>query len=131
MLFGLGFTSDLDCHRYRFPKDSRRPSSASAHTQVTQPPTIEAEYASALESESSSEANVEASGPAEFANASTDISAGNEDPRWAQIYELMPKSSEVRNDAKCEAFEESEAGHELNRLIDEVLSGESYWEDEY
>lgn len=63
--------------------------------------------------------------------SSDDVAVEDEDPRWAQIDALMPEGSEDWDEAQWEAFDETEAGQELNRLIDEVLADESYWEDEY
>lgn len=93
-------------------------------------PTVTESDASA-EPDATSELTAEASESAKATETSSDVAFQDEDPRWAQIDALMPEGSEDWDEAQWEAFDETEAGQELNRLIDEVLADESYWEDEY
>lgn len=89
------------------------------------------ESASVPEPDASMETTAEVSESAEPTTTSTGVTVENEDPRWAQIEALLPEGSEDWTDVQWEAFEESEAGQELNRLIDEVLGEEVGWGDEF
>jgi len=89
------------------------------------------ESASATESEAETAAPADASKSAESTDSSTYVAVDGEDPRWAQIDALMPEGSEDWDEAQWEALDETEAGQELNRLINEVLADENGWGDEF
>jgi len=93
-------------------------------------PTV-TETASAPEFEAETAAPFEASKSAESTDSSTYVAVVDEDPRWAQIDALMPEGSEDWDEARWEVFDETEAGQDLNRLIDEVLADENGWDDEF
>lgn len=89
------------------------------------------ESASSAESDAASELTAEVSESAKATEPSTDVADQDEDPRWAQIDALMPEGSEDWDEAQWEAFEQTEAGQEMNRLIDELLAEDDFWDEEF
>ncbi|WP_347039267.1 LPXTG cell wall anchor domain-containing protein [Glutamicibacter halophytocola] len=60
-----------------------------------------------------------------------DVAVEDEDPRWDQIDALMPEGGEDWDEAQWEAFEQTEAGQEMNRLLDELLAEDISWDEEF
>lgn len=89
-----------------------------------------AESSSAPEPEATTEVTAEASESAESTSTPTDVADQDEDPRWAQIDALMPEGSEDWDEAQWEAFEQTEAGQEMNRLLDELFAEDDIWDEE-
>ncbi|QIV87722.1 hypothetical protein D3791_11750 [Glutamicibacter mishrai] len=111
-------------------ESSAAPTAVSEAAEESEPTVTES--AVLAEPEATPELTAEVSESAKATETSSDdVAVEDEDPRWAQIDALMPEGSEDWDEAQWEAFDETEAGQELNRLIDEVLADESYWEDEY
>jgi len=104
--------------------------SAEPEEAETSESTVE-ESASASEPEATTEAAEETSPSAEFSETPMDITDEDEDPRWAQIDALMPEGSENWDEAQWEAFEQTEAGQEMNRLLDELLAEDDSWDEEF
>ncbi|WP_345472993.1 hypothetical protein QMQ05_03320 [Glutamicibacter ectropisis] len=89
------------------------------------------ESAASIESDAASELTAEVSESAKATEPSTDVADQDEDPRWAQIDALMPEGSENWDEAQWEAFEQTEAGQEMNRLLDELLAEDDSWDEEF
>lgn len=88
------------------------------------------ESATPAESDAASELTAEVSESAKPTETSSDVAVEDEDPRWAQIDALMPEGSENWDEARWEAFEQTEAGQEMNRLLDELLAEDDIWDKE-
>ncbi|MCZ4142580.1 hypothetical protein BZG17_32830, partial [Escherichia coli] len=93
-------------------------------------PTV-TEPAASAESDPGSELTAEVSESAEATETSSDVAVEDEDPRWAQINALMPEGSENWDEAQWEAFEQTEAGQEMNRLLEELLVEDDFWDEEF
>lgn len=90
-----------------------------------------AESAASAEPDAASELTAEVSESAKATEPSTDVADQDEDPRWAQIDALMPEGSEDWDEAQWEAFDQTEAGQEMNRLLDELLAEDINWDEEF
>ncbi|MGO3391812.1 hypothetical protein [Glutamicibacter arilaitensis] len=93
-------------------------------------PTV-TESADSVESDAASELTVEGSESAKATEPSTDVADQDEDPRWVQIDALMPEGSENWDEAQWEAFDQTEAGQEMSRLLDELLAEDDSWDEEF
>lgn len=93
-------------------------------------PTV-TESAASAEPDAASELTAEVSESAKATEPSTDVADQDEDPRWAQIDALIPEGSEDWDEAQWEAFEQTEAGQEMNRLLDELLAEDDSWDEEF
>jgi len=89
------------------------------------------ESAASAEPDAASELTAEVSESAKATEPSTDVADQDEDPRWAQIDALMPEGSEDWDEAQWEAFDQTEAGQEMNRLLDELLAEDDSWDEEF
>ncbi len=89
------------------------------------------ESASSAESDAASDLTAEVSESAKPTETSSDVAVEDEDARWAQIDALMPEGSEDWDEAQWEAFEQTEAGQEMNRLLDELLAEDDFWDEEF
>ncbi|WP_440101408.1 hypothetical protein [Glutamicibacter mishrai] len=89
------------------------------------------ESAASAEPDAASELTAEVSESAKATEPSTDVADQDEDPRWAQIDALMPEGSEDWDEAQWEAFDQTEAGQEMSRLIDELLAEDINWDEEF
>lgn len=89
------------------------------------------ESADSVESDAASEPTAEGSESAKATEPSTDVADQDEDPRWAQIDALMPEDSENWDEAQWEAFDQTEAGQEMSRLLDELLAEDDSWDEEF
>ena len=88
------------------------------------------ESATPAESDAASELTAEVSESAKPTETSSDVAVKDEDPRWAQIDALMPEGSENWDEGQWEAFEQTEAGQEMNRLLDELFAEDDIWDEE-
>lgn len=104
--------------------------SAELEEAETSESTVE-ESASASEPEATTEAAEETSPSAEFSETPMDVTDEDADPRWAQIDALLPEGSEHWDEAQWEAFDQTEAGQEINRLLDELLAEDIVWDEEF
>jgi len=93
-------------------------------------PTV-TESAASAEPDAASELTAEVSESAESTDTTVDVAVEDEDPRWDQIDALMPEGSEDWDEAQWEAFEQTEAGQEMNRLLDELLAEDISWDEEF
>ncbi|UUX59667.1 hypothetical protein [Glutamicibacter halophytocola] len=93
-------------------------------------PTV-TESAASAEPDAASEFTDEVSESAKPTETSSDVAVEDEDPRWAQIDALLPEGSENWDEAQWEAFEQTEAGREMNRLLDELLAEDITWDEEF
>jgi len=93
-------------------------------------PTV-TESAASAEPDAASELTAEVSESAESTDTTVDVAVEGEDPRWDQIDALMPEGSEDWDEAQWEAFEQTEAGQEMNRLLDELLAEDISWDEEF
>ncbi|PQZ87855.1 hypothetical protein [Arthrobacter sp. MYb222] len=93
-------------------------------------PTV-TESAASAESDAASELTAEVSESAKATETSSDVTVQDEDPRWDQIDALMPAGNEDWNEAQLEAFEQTEAGQEMNRLLDELFAEDDIWDEEF
>lgn len=89
------------------------------------------ESAASAEPDAASGLTAEVSESAKATEPSTDVADQDEDPRWAQIDALMPEGSEDWDEAQWEAFDQTEAGQEMNRLLDELLAEHINWDEEF
>lgn len=89
------------------------------------------ESAASAETDAASEITAEVSESAKATEPSPDVADQDEDPRWVQIDALMPEGSENWDEAQWEAFEQTEAGQEMNRLLDELLAEDDSWDEEF
>lgn len=89
------------------------------------------ESTASAEPDAASELTAEVSESAKATEPSTDVADQDEDPRWAQLDALMPEGSEDWDEAQWEAFEQTEAGQEMNRLLDELLAEDDFWDEEF
>lgn len=89
------------------------------------------ESAASAEPDAASEPTAEVSASAKATEPSTDVADQDEDPRWAQIDALIPEGSEDWDEAQWEAFDQTEAGQEMNRLLDELLAEDDSWDKEF
>lgn len=93
-------------------------------------PTV-TESADSVESDAASELTAEGSESAKSTEPSPDVADQDEDPRWVQIDALMPEGSENWDEAQWEAFDQTEAGQEMSRLLDELLAEDDSWDEEF
>ena len=93
-------------------------------------PTV-TESADSVESDAASELTAEGSESAKATEPSTDVADQYEDPRWVRIDALMPEDSENWDEAQWEAFDQTEAGQEMSRLLDELLAEDDSWDEEF
>lgn len=93
-------------------------------------PTV-TESAASAEPDAASELTTEVSESAASTDTTVDVAVEDEDPRWDQIDALMPEGSEDWDEAQWEAFEQTEAGQEMNRLLDELLAEDISWDEEF
>lgn len=89
------------------------------------------ESAASSEPEATPELTAEVVESVKATETSSDVAVQDEDPRWAQIDALMPESSEDWDEAQWEAFDQTEAGQEMNRLLDELLAEDIIWYEEF
>ncbi|MGX1592621.1 LPXTG cell wall anchor domain-containing protein [Glutamicibacter sp. NPDC055491] len=89
------------------------------------------ESAASSEPEATPELTAEVVESVKATETSSDVAVQGEDPRWAQIDALMPESSEDWDEAQWEAFDQTEAGQEMNRLLDELLAEDIIWYEEF
>ncbi len=97
---------------------------------VESEPTV-TESAASAESDAASELNAEVSESHKASQTSSDVAVQDEDPRWAQVDALIPEGSEDWDEAQWEAFEQTEDGQEMDRLLDELLAEDSVWDEEF